>query len=42
MAPASPAKTIEQRLAGIDDLRDRGVITEDEHTAARVKIISAS
>ena len=42
MAPPSPERTTEQRLADIDDLRDRGVITEDEHSAARAKIISGS
>lgn len=42
MTPAPPEKTIEQRLAEIDDLKDRGVITEEEHAAARAKIISGS
>lgn len=38
LAPAStatPAKTLEERLRELDDLRARGVITEDEHREAR-------
>jgi hypothetical protein len=42
MAPAAPEKSVEQRLAEIDDLHDRGVISTDEHTAARAKIIAGS
>jgi hypothetical protein len=40
-APASrqPAKTIEQRLAELDDLRERGVITAEELAAGRAKVI---
>jgi hypothetical protein len=40
MEPASPDKTIEERLAEIDDLLDRGVISVQEHDAARAKIIA--
>jgi hypothetical protein len=40
--PGAAKKTVEQRLAEIDDLRDRGVITEEEHAQARVKVISGS
>jgi len=40
MAPPPVEKTIEQRLAEIDDLRNRGVITAEEHSAGRAKIIS--
>jgi hypothetical protein len=35
-----PAKPLEQRLAELDDLRDRGVITEEERAAARAKILA--
>jgi hypothetical protein len=42
MTPPDPVKSIEQRLAELDDLRDRGVISADEHAAARAKVISAS
>lgn len=34
-APASPPPSTEQRLAELDDLRARGVISEEEHRAAR-------
>jgi hypothetical protein len=36
----APAKTLEQRLTELDDLRDRGVITEDERAAARAKVLA--
>jgi hypothetical protein len=41
-APGLPevAKPLEQRLADLDDLRNRGVITEDERAAARAKILA--
>jgi hypothetical protein len=42
MSPPPAEKTVEQRLAEIDDLLDRGVITQEEHAQARVKIISGS
>ncbi len=35
----TPAKTLEQRLAELDDLKARGVITADEHAAARQKAL---
>ncbi|KTR08833.1 SHOCT domain-containing protein [Curtobacterium luteum] len=31
----APAKTLEQRLAELDDLHARGVISDEEHRAAR-------
>lgn len=34
-----PAPTIEMRLAELDDLRSRGVITEDEHREARAAVL---
>jgi len=34
-----PALTIEMRLAELDDLRSRGVITEDEHREARAAVL---
>ena len=34
-----PAKTVEQRLAELDDLRARGVITDEERDAARAEIL---
>lgn len=44
MSPAAgqpePAKSLEQRLADLDDLRNRGVITEDERAAARAKVLA--
>jgi len=40
MAPATPHKGVEQRLAEVNDLNARGVITAEEHAAARAKIIS--
>ena len=38
-APVSgqPAKTVEERLAELDDLRERGVITAEERTARAVR-----
>ncbi len=36
---AAPKPTLEQRLAELDDLRSRGVLTEDEYRAARQKAI---
>jgi hypothetical protein len=39
--PPPPAeKTIEQRLADLEDLHARGVITDEELTAGRAKIIT--
>ncbi len=35
----APTESIEERLAKIDDLLARGVITEAEHTAGRAEII---
>jgi len=35
----SPARTIEQRLAEVDDLHARGVISADERIAARAAIL---
>jgi hypothetical protein len=37
--PAPPAKTIEERLVELDDLHERGVITDEERAAGRAKII---
>ena len=37
--PGQPAKTIEERLAELDDLHERGVITAEERAAGRAKII---
>jgi hypothetical protein len=40
-ASLKPApKTVEERLAELDDLHSRGVITDAERTEARAKIIS--
>jgi hypothetical protein len=40
-APPSPdAKSIEERLAELDDLHNRGVITAGELSAGRAKIIA--
>jgi hypothetical protein len=41
-APGQPAKTIEERLAELDDLHERGVITADELAAGRAKIIGGA
>jgi hypothetical protein len=40
-APASvqPAKTTEERLAELEDLRERGVITAEELAVGRAKVI---
>ncbi|WP_144715381.1 SHOCT domain-containing protein [Curtobacterium pusillum] len=32
----APARSLEQRLAELDDLHARGVITDDEHRSARM------
>jgi hypothetical protein len=37
----SPAQTIESRLAELDGLRSRGIITEPEYAKARAEAISA-
>ena len=37
--PGQPAKTTEERLAELDDLRERGVITAEELAAGRAKVI---
>ena len=37
---ARPERTVEQKLADLQDLLDRGVITSDEWHEARLKIIS--
>ncbi|MGV9193400.1 SHOCT domain-containing protein [Microbacterium sp. MC2] len=41
-APADPAlpRTVEERLAEIDDLHTRGVISADERAAARAAILA--
>jgi hypothetical protein len=39
--PAEPERTVQQKLADLQDLFDRGVITSDELRAARLKIISS-
>jgi cytochrome c-type biogenesis protein CcmH/NrfG len=38
---ATPAKTLEQRLSELDDLRARGLISPEEHDAARRAALSA-
>jgi len=38
--PMTPAKTVEERLADLDDLHSRGVISDEEHRAARAKVIA--
>ncbi|WP_102509421.1 SHOCT domain-containing protein [Sanguibacter massiliensis] len=38
-AMTAPSATTEERLAEIDSLHDRGVITADERAAARAKIL---
>jgi hypothetical protein len=40
LQPPPTETTKEQRLAEIDDLYQRGVISADEHVAGRAKIIS--
>jgi Short C-terminal domain len=42
LAAAAGGKSIEQRLAGLEDLRNRGVITDEEFTAARAKVIGSA
>lgn len=37
---SAPAKSLEQRLSDIDDLHARGVISDDERTAARAAILA--
>ena len=36
----APAKSIEQRLAEIDDLAARGIISPDERQAARAEVLA--
>jgi hypothetical protein len=38
-ASGQPARTIEERLAELDDLHERGIITAEERAAGRAKII---
>lgn len=38
----APGASTEARLAEVDDLRSRGVISAEEHTAARAKILGGS
>jgi hypothetical protein len=38
-ASGQPAKTIEERLAELDDLHERGVITAEEFAGGRAKVI---
>ena len=35
----APARSVEERLAEVDELRRAGTITAEEHTAARARII---
>jgi len=35
----APEKSLEQRLAELDDLHTRGVISDDEHRAARAEAL---
>jgi hypothetical protein len=37
-APPAPELTLEERLAIVDDLLERGVITEEEHARQRARI----
>ncbi|MDM7893120.1 SHOCT domain-containing protein [Curtobacterium caseinilyticum] len=37
----APTKTLEQRLAELDDLHRRGVISDDEHRTARAEALRA-
>ncbi|PWJ51155.1 hypothetical protein SAMN06264364_12132 [Quadrisphaera granulorum] len=39
--PTAPAKSLEERLAELDDLAARGVISQQERTEARAKLLSA-
>ena len=36
----APRRSLEERLRELDDLRSRGVISDDEHAAARAKALS--
>jgi cell division protein FtsB len=36
----APRRSLEDRLAELDDLRSRGVISEDEHATARAKALA--
>lgn len=36
----APRRSLEDRLAELDDLRYRGVISEDEHATARAKALA--
>jgi len=36
-----PAKPVEQRLAELDDLHRRGVISAEEHRLARARVLSS-
>ena len=36
----APPRTLEERLRELDDLRSRGVISEDEHATARAKALA--
>jgi len=40
--PGQPAKSVEERLAELDDLFERGVITAEELAAGRAKIIGGN
>jgi hypothetical protein len=36
----APRRSLEDRLAELDDLRSRGVISEEEHSTARAKALA--
>ena len=38
----SPHRSLEERLAELDDLRERGVITAEEHAAARARALGGA
>jgi hypothetical protein len=38
--PATPAKSTEERLAELEDLHQRGIISDEELSAARAKVIA--
>ena len=38
----SPEQSVEARLAELDDLRARGVISDEEHRAARARVLAGS
>jgi hypothetical protein len=40
--PAEPARSVEQRLAELDDLHQRGVISDAELAAGRARIIAGN